>query len=216
MDNLKTTLSKFNSTFSMKEFKNSETLVFPIIVDKIPYGNFIEILGEPGKGKSTLALLIANYISKKNKIVAYINGEYSLDSLYLKKLNIDKELLVINPSEFSIDIIDLICTLSKKVDLIILDSLACIDYEDIKKNIGKLIATISHSNCSLIYTNQMRGKTIKKREVHSYGGYDLKKQCSIRLEVEKMINQSGISFEINIIKNKLSSVLGEQIYNFKN
>jgi len=214
--NLKDTLSKMNSDFSQKEFNNKDSIPFPIITTQLPYGSFVEILGDPGKGKSTLALLIASYINKKNKVVAYINGEFSLDSLYLQRLNIDGEVILINPDEFNISTIDLICTLSKKVDLIILDSLACIDYDDICKDGDKLIRAIKHSNCSLIYTNQMRDG-FKKRGVHSYGGYDLKKSCSLRLEVIKM-NKSKceqiFEFKMNIIKNKLNSDLGEYINSF--
>ena len=109
-------------------------------------GGFIELYGPPSSGKSTLALKVMARAQKNGKTCAYIDVEDAYDPSWAKTNGINNdELLLLNKSglqdmlkeqgevgisaEFILQVmIDLIDT--KGVDILVLDSIACLVPKD--------------------------------------------------------------------------------------
>lgn len=68
-------------------------------------GSFTLVGGDPGIGKSTLMLQIANALAKQNLIVLYVSGEESVEqtSMRAKRLGVDSDnLLILNETNVSL------------------------------------------------------------------------------------------------------------------
>ncbi|GIX43328.1 MAG: DNA repair protein RadA [Leptospiraceae bacterium] len=93
-------------------------------------GSFILIGGEPGVGKSTLMLSLAENFSKDNKKVLYFSGEESPEQIRLRanRMNITGENILISKETE----LNQICytILTEKPHLIIIDSVQTIQLED--------------------------------------------------------------------------------------
>ncbi len=63
-----------------------------------PRGRMIELFGPESSGKTTLALTVVANAQKEGGVAAYIDAEHALDPLYMKKLGVKlDELLVSQP-----------------------------------------------------------------------------------------------------------------------
>jgi len=143
----------------------------------IPYGKTVELFGQEASGKTTLALTIIRELQKKGQKAVYVDAECALDKNYAKKIGIDtKQLLVIRPEwgEQALDIVEKL-TASKKVSLIIVDSVASLvskaeleaSHNDaniglqarlMSKAMRKLTGLLSKTNTTIIFINQIREK----------------------------------------------------------
>ena len=171
-----------------------------------PKGRIIEIYGPESSGKTTFALQAIAEHQKLGGRAAFIDAEHALDPVYAKKLgvNID-ELLLSQPDtgEQALEICDALVK-SNAISIIVIDSVAAlvpqaeIDGEMGDSHVGlqarlmsqalrKLNGTISKTNTTVIFINQLREKVgvMFGNPETTTGGRALKFYSSIRLEIRK-------------------------------
>lgn len=199
----------------------------------VPKGRIVEIYGPESSGKTTLTLHLVAEVQKAGGVAAFVDAEHALDVVYAKKLgvNID-ELLVSQPDtgEQALEIVDMLVR-SGAVDLVVVDSVAALTPKaEIEGEMGdshmglqarlmsqalrKLTGTISRSNCSVVFINQIRMKigVMFGNPETTTGGNALKFYSSVRLDVRKIasIKQSeeevvGNRTRVKVVKNKMAA-----------
>jgi recombination protein RecA len=199
----------------------------------IPRGRIVEVYGPESSGKTTLTLHLVAEVQKAGGVAAFVDAEHALDVIYAKKLgvNID-ELLVSQPDtgEQALEIVDMLVR-SGAVDIVVVDSVAALTPKaEIEGEMGdshmglqarlmsqalrKLTGTISRSNCSVVFINQIRMKigVMFGNPETTTGGNALKFYASVRLDVRKIasIKQSeddivGNRTRVKVVKNKMAA-----------
>ncbi len=196
-----------------------------------PRGRVIEIYGPESSGKTTLALHAVAESQKKGGIAAFIDAEHALDTAYAKKLGVDcDELLVSQPDtgEQALEIADMLVR-SGAIDIIVIDSVAAlVPRAEIEGEMGdshmglqarlmsqalrKLTATMSRTNTTVIFINQIRMKigVVYGNPETTTGGNALKFYASIRLEIRRAAaikegqDTIGNRTKVTVVKNKLA------------
>ncbi len=197
----------------------------------IPRGRIIEIFGPESSGKTTVSLHIIAESQKLGGIAAFIDAEHALDPGYAKKLGVDIENLVISQPDTGEQALEIAEALvrSGAIDIVVVDSVAAlvpkaeIEGEMGDSHIGlqarlmsqalrKLAGTISKSNSTVVFINQLREKVgvMFGSPETTTGGRALKFYASIRLDVRRIdsIKQGdeiiGNRTRIKVVKNKLA------------
>ncbi len=197
----------------------------------IPKGRIIEIYGPESSGKTTLTLHIAAECQKAGGIVAFIDAEHALDTTYASKLGVDvPNTLISQPDsgEQALEITDMLVR-SGAVDLIIVDSVAALtpraelegDMGDshmglqarlMSQALRKLTGSISKSNTTLVFINQLRLKigVMFGNPETTTGGNALKFYSSVRLDIRRIgaikdgDNIIGNKTKVKVVKNKVA------------
>jgi recombination protein RecA len=197
----------------------------------LPKGRIIEIYGPESSGKTTLTLHVVAEEQKKGGICAFVDAEHALDPQYAKKLGVNlDELLISQPDtgEQALEIVDTLVR-SGAVSLVVVDSVAALtpkselegDMGD--SNVGvqarlmsqamrKLTASISRSNCMVIFINQIRMKigVMFGSPETTTGGNALKFYASVRLDIRRIgavkdrDEVVGNSTRVKVVKNKVA------------
>ena len=196
-----------------------------------PKGRIIEIYGPESSGKTTFALQAIAEHQKLGGRAAFIDAEHALDPVYAEKLgvNID-ELLLSQPDtgEQALEICDALVR-SEAISIIVIDSVAAlvpqaeIDGEMGDSHVGlqarlmsqalrKLNGTISKTNTTVIFINQLREKVgvMFGNPETTTGGRALKFYASVRLEIrrsEQLKMGEGVvgnKTAIKVVKNKVA------------
>ncbi|MDR2106757.1 MAG: recombinase RecA, partial [Coriobacteriales bacterium] len=143
----------------------------------VPRGRIVEIYGPESSGKTTLALQILAEAQALGGVVAFIDAEHALDPGYAARLGVDiDEVLISQPDtgEQALEICDMLVH-SNAIDAIVIDSVAAlvpraeIEGEIGDTNVGlqarlmsqalrKLAGSLSRSNTTCIFINQLREK----------------------------------------------------------
>lgn len=197
----------------------------------VPRGRVVEIYGPESSGKTTLALQIIAEAQKTDGLAAFVDAEHALDPQYAKKLGVNvSELLISQPDtgEQGLEITDVLVR-SGALDIIVIDSVAAlVPRAEIEGDMGdhhmglqarlmsqalrKLTGTISKSNTTVIFINQIRmkiGVMFGNPETTS-GGNALKFYSSIRLDIRRIaaIKQAdkivGNRTRVKVVKNKVA------------
>jgi len=197
----------------------------------VPKGRIVEIYGPESSGKTTLALHIIAEAQKTGGTCAFVDAEHALDASYAKKLgvNID-ELLISQPDggEQALEITDTLVR-SGAVDVLVVDSVAAlVPKAELEGEMGdshmglqarlmsqalrKLTASISKSNTTVIFINQIRQKigVMFGNPETTTGGNALKFYASIRLDIRRVgqikdkENIVGNQTRVKVVKNKLA------------
>ena len=173
----------------------------------LPKGRITEIYGPESSGKTTLALHVLANCQRSGGVAAFVDAEHALDISYARKLGLDVDnLLVAQPDtgEQALEIVDMLVR-SGAVDCIVVDSVAAlVPKAEIEGDMGdshvglharlmsqalrKLTGTVSKSNCSLIFINQIRmkiGVMFGSPEVTT-GGNALKFYSSVRIDIRRI------------------------------
>ncbi|MBF0312010.1 MAG: recombinase RecA [Oligoflexia bacterium] len=207
----------------------------------VPRGRIVEIFGPESSGKTTLTLQIAAECQKDKGTVAFVDAEHALDVNYARKLGVDvTNLLISQPDsgEQALEITDMLVR-SGAVDLLIIDSVAALvpraeldgDMGDshmgvqarlMSQALRKLTASISRSNCTVIFINQLRQKigVMYGNPETTTGGNALKFYTSVRLDIRKIgvIKDPtteeivGSRTKVKIVKNKVAPPFREVEY----
>lgn len=200
-------------------------------VGGVPRGRIIELYGQEGSGKTTLALHILAQAQKKGGVVAFIDAEHALDPEYAKALGVNvEELLISQPDtgEQALEIADELVR-SGAVDAFVVDSVAALVPRDelegemtnqqpgmqarlMSKALRKLAGSISKSRTVAIFVNQMREKigVMFGSPETTPGGRALKFWSSVRLDVRRgeSIKRGGevVGFrvKVKVVKNKVA------------
>ncbi len=197
-----------------------------------PRGRVIEIYGPESSGKTTLTLHAIAEAQKKGGIAAFIDAEHAFDRGYAEKLGIDVENLIISQpdnGEQALEIADNLIR-SGAIDIVVIDSVAALTPKsEIEGEMGdskmglharlmsqalrKLTGSISKTNCTVIFINQLREKigVMFGNPETTTGGNALKFYASVRLDIRRSTqikdtdsNVLGNKTRVKVVKNKVA------------
>lgn len=197
-----------------------------------PRGRVIEIYGPESSGKTTLTLHAIAEAQKAGGIAAFIDAEHAFDRFYAEKLGVDIDNLIISQpdnGEQALEIADNLIR-SGAIDIVVIDSVAALTPKsEIEGEMGdskmglharlmsqalrKLTGSISKTNCTVIFINQLREKigVMFGNPETTTGGNALKFYASVRLDIRRstQIKDSngsvlGNKTRVKVVKNKVA------------
>lgn len=200
-------------------------------VGGFPRGRVIEIYGPESSGKTTLAIHAIAEAQKNGGIAAFIDAEHAFDRFYAEKLGVDVENLWISQpdnGEQALEITEQLIR-SSAIDIIVIDSVAALTPKaelegDMGENkvglqarlmsqaLRKLTSTISKTNTTCIFINQLREKigVMFGNPETTTGGNALKFYASVRLDIRRIgqIKDGeeilGSQTRVKVVKNKVA------------
>lgn len=196
-----------------------------------PRGRIVEIYGPESSGKTTLAIHAIAECQKQGGVAAFIDAEHAFDRFYAAKLGVDVDNLYISrpdSGEQALEIADQLIR-SSAIDIIVIDSVAALTpKKEIEGDMGdsavglqarlmsqalrKLTATISKTNTTCIFINQLREKigVMFGNPETTTGGNALKFYSSVRLDIRKVTTLKdgdtpiGNQVRVKVVKNKVA------------
>ena len=209
----------------------SLTLDIALGVGGYPTGRVVEIYGPESSGKTTLTLHAIAECQRKGGIAAFIDAEHAFDRFYAEKLGVNTdELIVSQPDngEQALEIADNLVR-SGAIDILIIDSVAALTPKaEIEGEMGdarvglqarlmsqalrKLTGTISKTNCTCVFINQLREKigVMFGNPETTTGGNALKFYSSVRLDIRRSTQIKdgdkviGNRTRVKVVKNKVA------------
>ena len=209
----------------------SLTLDIALGVGGYPTGRVIEIYGPESSGKTTLTLHAIAECQRRGGIAAFVDAEHAFDRFYAEKLGINTDDLIISQpdnGEQALEIADNLVR-SGAVDILIIDSVAALTPKaEIEGEMGdarvglqarlmsqalrKLTGTISKTNCTCIFINQLREKigVMFGNPETTTGGNALKFYSSVRLDIRRSTQIKdgdpvmGNRTRVKVVKNKVA------------
>src|SRR3989338_5082304 len=191
-----------------------------------PRGRIVE-----SSGKTTLTLHAIAEAQKAGLSCAFIDAEHAFDPIYAKNLGINLEDMIISQpdnGEAALEIADTLIR-SGAVDLIVIDSVAAlvpqVELEGgmgdnqiglqarlMSKALRKLTSTVSKSNATVIFINQIRMKIgiVFGNPETTTGGNALKFYASVRLDIRRIGSVKegeeiiGSETRVKVVKNKVA------------
>lgn len=206
-------------------------LNYALGVGGYPRGRIIEIYGPESSGKTTLAIHAIAEAQKAGGIAAIIDAEHAFDRFYAEKLGVDVDnLLIAQPDngEQALEIAEQLIR-SSAIDILVVDSVAALtpkneiegDMGD--RNVGlqarlmsqamrKLTGTISRTNTTCIFINQLREKigVMFGPSETTTGGNALKFYASVRIDIRPGTSIKdgddvlGRHAKVKVVKNKVA------------
>ncbi|MBA5777708.1 recombinase RecA [Stappia sp. F7233] len=197
----------------------------------LPRGRIVEIYGPESSGKTTLALHTVAEAQKKGGICAFVDAEHALDPIYARKLGVSIDDLLISQPDAGEQALEIADTLvrSGAIDVLVIDSVAALTPKaELEGEMGdslpglqarlmsqalrKLTASISRSNCMVIFINQIRMKigVMFGSPETTTGGNALKFYASVRLDIRRIGSIKdrdevvGNQTRVKVVKNKLA------------
>jgi recombination protein RecA len=206
-------------------------LDYALGVGGYPRGRIIEIYGPESSGKTTLAIHAIAEVQKEGGIAAIIDAEHAFDRFYAAGLGVDIDNLLISQpdsGEEALEVADQLIR-SSAVDLVVVDSVAALTPKaelegDMGENkvglqarlmsqaLRKLTATISKTNTTCIFINQLREKigVMFGNPETTTGGNALKFYSSVRLDIRRASQIKdgdkviGNQTKVKVVKNKVA------------
>ncbi len=197
-----------------------------------PRGRVVEIYGPESSGKTTLTLHAIAQAQKAGGIAAFIDAEHAFDRFYAEKLGVDIDDLIISQPDHGEQALEITDNLirSGAIDIIVIDSVAALTPKsEIEGEMGdskmglharlmsqalrKLTSSISKTNCTVIFINQLREKigVMFGNPETTTGGNALKFYASVRLDIRRstQIKDSnsevqGNKTRVKVVKNKVA------------
>ena len=200
-------------------------------VNGYPRGRVIEIYGPESSGKTTLTLHAIAEAQKAGGIAAFIDAEHAFDRHYAEKLGVDIENLIISQPDNGEQALEIAENLirSGAIDIVVIDSVAALTPKsEIEGEMGdskmglharlmsqalrKLTGTISKTNCTVFFINQLREKigVMFGNPETTTGGNALKFYASVRLDIRRSSqikdgeNVIGNRTKVKVVKNKVA------------
>ena len=196
-----------------------------------PKGRIIEIYGPESSGKTTLAIHAIAEAQKQGGMAAIIDAEHAFDRFYAASLGVDVDNLYISQpdnGEQALQIADQLIS-SAALDIVVIDSVAALTPKaEIEGGMGdnkvglqarlmsqalrKLTATISKTNTTCIFINQLREKIgiMFGNPETTTGGNALKFYASVRLDIRRVTaikdgdQVLGNQVRVKVVKNKVA------------
>lgn len=197
-----------------------------------PKGRVVEIYGPESSGKTTLTLHAIAEAQKAGGITAFIDAEHAFDRFYAQNLGVDIDNLIISQpdnGEQALEIADNLVR-SGAIDMIVIDSVAALTPKsEIEGEMGdskmglharlmsqalrKLTGSISKTNCTMIFINQLREKigVMFGNPETTTGGNALKFYASVRLDIRRSTQIKdtdgtvrGNKTRVKVVKNKVA------------
>jgi recombination protein RecA len=200
-------------------------------VGGLPKGRVVEIYGPESSGKTTLALHTIAEAQKKGGVCAFVDAEHALDPVYARKLGVNLDDLLISQPDTGEQALEITDTLvrSGAIDVLVVDSVAALtpraeiegEMGDVQPGLQarlmsqalrKLTASISRSNCMVIFINQIRMKigVMYGSPETTTGGNALKFYASVRLDIRRISTlkdreeATGNQVRVKVVKNKVA------------
>jgi recombination protein RecA len=186
-----------------------------------PRGRVIELFGNEGGGKTSLALAVAANCQKNGGTVAFIDAEHTLTREHATWMGVDPHaMLIFQPTsgEDAIDMIDKVLA-AKAADMIIVDSVAALvptaelEAEASQQFMGlharlmskwmrRISSVVSETDTMMVLINQVRADLGKYMTPDvTTGGRAIKFYASVRIEVKTIVSKQ--------IKNTAKEVIGQ-------
>ena len=200
-------------------------------VGGFPRGRIIEIYGPESSGKTTLAIHAIAEAQKNGGIAAMIDAEHAFDRFYAEKLGVDvNNLLIAQPDngEQALEIAEQLIR-SSAIDILVVDSVAALTPKsELEGDMGdrsmglqarlmsqamrKLTGTISRTNTTCIFINQLREKigVMFGPSETTTGGNALKFYSSVRIDIRSSTpikdgeDILGRHTKVKVVKNKVA------------
>ena len=200
-------------------------------VGGFPRGRIIEIYGPESSGKTTLAIHAIAEAQKNGGIAAMIDAEHAFDRFYAEKLGVDvSNLLIAQPDngEQALEIAEQLIR-SSAIDILVVDSVAALTPKsELEGEMGdrsmglqarlmsqamrKLTGTISRTNTTCIFINQLREKigVMFGPSETTTGGNALKFYASVRIDIRSSTpikdgeDVLGRHTKVKVVKNKVA------------
>ena len=197
-----------------------------------PKGRVIEIYGPESSGKTTLTLHAIAECQKAGGIAAFVDAEHAFDRFYAEKLGVDVAELIISQPDHGEQALEIAENLirSGAIDIVVIDSVAALTPKsEIEGEMGdskmglharlmsqalrKLTASISRTNCTVFFINQLREKigVMFGNPETTTGGNALKFYASVRLDIRRSTQIKGTDAEVlgnktrvKVVKNKVA------------
>lgn len=196
-----------------------------------PRGRIIEIYGPESSGKTTLTIHAIAEAQKAGGIAAFVDAEHAFDRFYAENLGVDIDNLIISQPDHGEQALEIADNLirSGAIDIIVIDSVAALTPKsEIEGEMGdskmglharlmsqalrKLTATISKTNSTVIFINQLREKigVMFGNPETTTGGNALKFYASVRLDIRRRTQIKngdkviGNSTKVKVVKNKVA------------
>ncbi len=209
----------------------SVSLDYALGIWGVPRGRIIEIFGPEASGKTTLALHIIAEAQKQGGLAAFVDAEHALDPSYARRLGVDTINLLVSQPDTGEQALEIVETLvrSGAIDVVVIDSVAAlVPRAELEGEMGdshmglqarlmsqalrKLTATVSKSNTSVIFINQLREKIgiMFGSPETTTGGRALKFYTSVRIDIRRVAsikdaeNTIGNRTRVKVVKNKLA------------
>jgi recombination protein RecA len=200
-------------------------------VNGYPKGRIVEIFGPESSGKTTLTLHAIAEAQKAGGIAAFIDAEHAFDRNYAEKLGVDVENLIISQPDNGEQALEIAENLirSGAIEIVVIDSVAALTPKsEIEGEMGdskmglharlmsqalrKLTGTISKTNCTVFFINQLREKigVMFGNPETTTGGNALKFYASVRLDIRRSSqikdgdNVIGNRTKVKVVKNKVA------------
>ncbi len=200
-------------------------------VGGLPRGRVVEIYGPESSGKTTLTLHVVAEAQKRGGTCAFIDAEHALDPVYARKLGVNLDDLLISQPDTGEQALEIADTLirSGAIDVLVVDSVAALtpraeiegEMGDVQPGLQarlmsqalrKLTASISRSNCMVIFINQIRMKigVMYGSPETTTGGNALKFYASVRLDIRRIgaikdrDEVIGNQTRVKVVKNKVA------------
>jgi recombination protein RecA len=197
----------------------------------LPRGRVVEIYGPESSGKTTLALQTIAEAQRRGGICAFIDAEHALDASYARKLGVNIEDLLISQPDTGEQALEIADTLvrSGAIEVLVIDSVAALTPRaEIEGEMGdslpgmqarlmsqalrKLTASISRTQCMVIFINQIRMKigVMFGSPETTTGGNALKFYASVRLDIRRIgaikdrDEVVGNQTRVKVVKNKVA------------
>jgi recombination protein RecA len=197
-----------------------------------PRGRVVEIYGPESSGKTTLTLHAIAECQKIGGIAAFIDAEHAFDRFYAQNLGVNIDELIISQPDHGEQALEIADNLirSGAIDVIVIDSVAALTPKsEIEGEMGdskmglharlmsqalrKLTSTISKTNCTVFFINQLREKigVMFGNPETTTGGNALKFYASVRLDIRRSTqlkdssgNAQGNKTRVKVVKNKVA------------
>lgn len=178
----------------------------------LPRGRIIEIFGNEGCGKTTIAIHAAVQCQKAGGTVCYLDYEHAFAPTYAEELGLnlaDESFVLLQPVAWEDGAEIIKAMIQAKVDLIVVDSLAAmkprsvIEAKEVSDSgqlghlarlqsdfIPKILATLEENQSTLVYINQLRSNIKTSMydagpDEETSGGKALKYYASLRMQLKK-------------------------------
>lgn len=197
-----------------------------------PRGRVVEIYGPESSGKTTLTLHAIAECQKIGGIAAFIDAEHAFDRFYAQNLGVNIDELIISQPDHGEQALEIADNLirSGAIDVIVIDSVAALTPKsEIEGEMGdskmglharlmsqalrKLTASISKTNCTVFFINQLREKigVMFGNPETTTGGNALKFYASVRIDIRRSTQLKdteggvlGNKTRVKIVKNKVA------------
>ena len=207
-------------------------LDFALGVGGYPRGRVVEIYGPESSGKTTLTLHAIAECQKTGGIAAFIDAEHAFDRFYAQNLGVNIDDLIISQPDHGEQALEITDNLirSGAIDLIVIDSVAALTPKsEIEGEMGdskmglharlmsqalrKLTSTISKTNCTVFFINQLREKigVMFGNPETTTGGNALKFYASVRIDIRRSTQlkdssgtAQGNKTRVKVVKNKVA------------